>query len=267
MVNCCAGSAIVFTWAAVLLLVFSNIAQINPNSVPRHLRIVSIDTSGLAEALSASSGAAISNFTNIYAPDNTPYFTKNSEETRHDGLRKTYEWGLWSYCSSNGAVGEDRSYCEDASIYPAFQPAKVLLGDIPSDYSNQLQETLPENVFSASDYLGHYTRVASYLILVGSLSTALAAIFALFARRCAFTLAAIFSIISFLALAVGLVIYTVIFERAIQAINDATVSGFKVGLTLSYGNALWILWAACGCMLFAIPPTALACCFGRNDKR
>jgi len=191
----------------VLLLVFGNISQINPNSVPRHLRIVSIDTTGLAEALSASSGAALSNFTDIYNA-NTPYFTKTSGDIRHDGLRKTYEWGLWSkfkaatsleriselflthpscrcpgYCSSNGAVGEDRSYCEDASIYPAFQPAKILLDDIPVDYSNQLKETLPENVFSADDYLRKFTRIASYLILVGSLSTALAAIFALFARR------------------------------------------------------------------------------------
>lgn len=266
MVNCCAATGVIFTWAAVLLLVFGNIAQINPNSVPRHLRIVSIDTTGLAEALSASSGAALSNFTDIYNA-NTPYFTKTSGDIRHDGLRKTYEWGLWSYCSSNGAVGEDRSYCEDASIYPAFQPAKILLDDIPVDYSNQLKETLPENVFSADDYLRKFTRIASYLILVGSICTALAAIFALFARRCAFTLAAIFSIISFLTLAIGLIIYTVICQRAIQAINDATVSGVKVGLTLSYGNALWILWAACGCMLFAIPPTTLACCFGRNDKR
>ena len=79
----------------MLLLVFGNISQINPNSVPRHLRIVSIDTTGLAEALSASSGAALSNFTDIYNA-NTPYFTKTSGDIRHDGLRKTYEWGLWS---------------------------------------------------------------------------------------------------------------------------------------------------------------------------
>ena len=74
--------------------------------------------------------------------------------------------------------------------------------------------------------------------MVGSLATALAALFALFARRCAFSLATIFSIIAFLGLAIGLVIYSVIFSRAIQAINDATVSGVNVGITLSYGNAL-----------------------------
>lgn len=85
--------------SAVILLVFGNIAQINPNSVPRHLRIVSIDTSGLAEALSASSGAALSNFTDLYNT-NTPYFTKSSDEARHDGLRHVYEWGLWVSCQS-----------------------------------------------------------------------------------------------------------------------------------------------------------------------
>lgn len=95
MVNFCAGFAIFFSWAAVLLLIFGNIAQINPNSVPRHLRIVSIDTSGLAEALSTASKASLSNFTDLYNA-NTPYFTKNSNDARHDGLRKTYEYGLWS---------------------------------------------------------------------------------------------------------------------------------------------------------------------------
>ncbi|GAA5938649.1 SUR7/PalI family protein [Sporobolomyces koalae] len=266
MVNCCASFGILFSWAAVILLVFGNIAQINPNSVPRHLRIVSIDTSGLAQALTTASGAAAANFTDIYN-SNTPYFTKDADEARHDGLRKTYEWGLWSYCATNGGVGADRSYCEDATIHPAFQPAKVLMADIPQDYTNALSETLPNNVFTADDYLGRYTRAASYLIMIGSLATAIAALFALFARRCAFSLAAIFSIIAFLALAIGLIIYTVIFSRAIDAINDATVSGVNVGITLTYGNALWVLWAACGCMLITIPSNALACCFGRNDKR
>ncbi|GAA5877843.1 hypothetical protein JCM16303_000257 [Sporobolomyces ruberrimus] len=266
MVNCCAGTAIFFSWAAVILLVFGNIAQINPNSVPRHLRIVSIDTSGLSDSLSRSSGASPSNFTGLYNA-NTPYFTKGQDETRHDGLRKTYEWGLWSYCSSNGGVGDERSYCEDATIYPAFRPSKVLMADIPQEYANALTETLPDNVFTADDYLRNFTRAASYLIMVGSLASALAALFALFARRCAYSLAAIFAIIGFLTLAIGLVIYQVIFERAIKAINDATVSGVNVGITLAYGNGLWILWAACACMLFTIPPTALACCFGRNDKR
>jgi len=142
------------------------------------------------------------------------------------------------YCSSNGGVGDERAYCEDATIHPAFQPAKVLMADIPSDYENALKETLPDNVFTADGYLGNYTQAASYLIMVGSLATALTALFALFARRCAFSLATILSIISFLGLAIGLIIYTVIFERAIQAINDATISGVNVGITLSYGNAL-----------------------------
>ena len=98
------------------------------------------------------------------------------------------------------------------------------MADIPQDYSNALNEVLPDNVFTAdgcesrlfpfvaplstlnmghrSD-LGNYTQAASYLVMLGSLATALAALFALFARRCAFSLATIFSIIPFLVLAFG----------------------------------------------------------------
>ncbi|GAA6060628.1 hypothetical protein JCM10212_006379 [Sporobolomyces blumeae] len=265
MVNCCASFGILFTWAAVILLIFGNIGQLNDTTIPRHLRIVSLSTSGLSKALSEASGS--SNFTSIYYSGNGDYFTKGVNESRHDGLRKTYEWGLWGYCATNGGVGDARSYCEESTINPSFQPAKVLLEDVPTDFADALKETLPDNVFTADDYLGTYTQAASYVILLGSLSTALAALFALFARRLAFILAAIFSLVGFLGLAVGLIVYTVVFNRVIDAINDATVSGVNVGIDVAYGYELWILWAACVCMLFAVPPTALACCCGRTDKR
>ncbi|GAA5876697.1 hypothetical protein JCM1840_000764 [Sporobolomyces johnsonii] len=266
MVNFCAGFGILLTWASVILLIFGNIGQLNPTLFPRHLRIVEIDTSGLSDALAAASHTSSGNFSDIYNSGSTAYYVKGVNESGHDGLRKIYEWGLWSYCPTNDGLGGDRSYCEDRTINPAFQPAKVLMEDIPTEYSNVLSEVLPDNVFTADGYLGNYTQAASYLIMVGSLATALAALISLFARRGAFLFAAFFSIIAFLGLAIGLIIYTVIFNRAIEAIGDATVQGVNVGITLSYGNALWLLWAACALMLLSIPSTAISCCTARTDK-
>ncbi|BGP35871.1 hypothetical protein JCM10296v2_007723 [Rhodotorula toruloides] len=273
MVNFCAGTGILFSFAATILLVFVHITQITPSLIPRDLRIVAIDTSGLSTALAAaakSSGVSIAtgNFSDIYnaQPVGQGYFVKGQNESRHDGLRKTYEWGLWSYCSTNGNIGSPRSYCIDRSINERFEPAQVLMEDIPTQYSDLLQKVLPSNVFTADNYLGSYTEGASYVILAGSLATALAALIGLFARRGAFILSCLFSIVGFLGLAVGAVIYQVIYTRAQDAINQATTSGVDLGITLDYGNALWILWAATGLMLLAIVPYAVACCTGRYDR-
>ncbi|GAA5920505.1 hypothetical protein JCM6882_002719, partial [Rhodosporidiobolus microsporus] len=155
----CASIGILFSFAAVILLVFGEIAQITPDTVPRHLRLVSVDTSGLATALSAaarSAGVTINgnNFTDIYNTGKVGegYFTKGDNEVKHDGIRKGYEFGLWSYCTTNGDLGAARSYCIARSIDgPRFKPADILLGDIPENYSDLLKQILPENVFTAND--------------------------------------------------------------------------------------------------------------------
>ncbi|GAA6040837.1 hypothetical protein JCM8097_007740 [Rhodosporidiobolus ruineniae] len=269
----CASIGILFSFAAVILLVFGEISQINSDLIPRHLRIVHIDTSGLATAMSAAAkeaGVTINgnDFNNIYAPASVAdeYYVKKTNESRNAGLYKGYEWGLWSYCTTNGDLGSARSYCIERSIDgPRFQPAEVLLQDIPTEYADLLKQVLPENVFTASDYLGSYARGATYATMVGALAAALCALIGLFARKLAFILASVLAIVSFLGLAVGNVIYTVIFNRAIDAIKNATVAGTDIGITVTYGNALWIMWAATALMLFSILPLAISCCTGRTD--
>ncbi|GAA5921737.1 hypothetical protein JCM6882_004427, partial [Rhodosporidiobolus microsporus] len=114
--------------------------------------------------------------------------------------------------------------------------------------------------------LNDYTRGATYASMAGALAAALCALISLFARRGAFILACLLSIVAFLGLAVSNVIWTVIVNRAKDAINGATANGVDVGITVEYGNALWILWAATGLMLLSIAPLAISCCTGRNDK-
>ncbi|GAA5875805.1 hypothetical protein JCM8547_005319 [Rhodosporidiobolus lusitaniae] len=272
----CASIGVLFTFAAVILLVFGEIGQLTPSLIPRHLRIVSIDTSGVGVALAAAAkeqGGAVAalaggNFSDIYSTQvlGEGYFTKKTNETIHTGLRKSYEWAFWSYCTTNGDLGSSRSYCLERSIDgPRFHPAQVLLEDIPETYATLLKDVLPDTVFTADDYLSSYTRGATYATMVGALCAALSALFALFARRGAFILASLLAIISFLGLAVGNVIWTVIVNRAIKGINDATTAGTDLGITVSYGNALWIMWAATALMLASILPLAISCCTGRSD--
>ncbi|KAK4046104.1 hypothetical protein OIV83_006357 [Microbotryomycetes sp. JL201] len=267
MVNFCAGSGILFSVAAVVLIIFGQIGQLSTSTVTRNLRIVSIDVSGLGEAIGEVTNNGANNLTDLYN-QNTPYYVKDPVGPgRHDGLRKVYEFGLWNYCSTNGAVGSSpRSYCTRRGFGSTIQPAIVLQQDIPERFAPALTQVLPDSVFTADAYLGTYTKAATYLIFVGSIAAALVMLIGLIAQRFAFFLGSLLALLSFLSLAVGLVIYTVIISRVISSIDSATVQGVDLGVSVSYGYSLWILWAATGVMLLSILPFAIACCTGRHDK-
>ncbi|GAA5909586.1 hypothetical protein JCM8208_007191 [Rhodotorula glutinis] len=267
----CASLGLTFSFAAVVLLVFGQVSQINSDLIPRHLRIVSIDTSGLGVAVASAARAAtggiqIANVSDIYATTGVgeDYFVKATGASPHTGLYKGYEWGLWSYCTTQGDLGAKRSYCYTRSIHPTFQPAQVLLQDVDTQYADLLRQVLPNNVFTADAYLGEWTKAASYLIMAGSLCAALTAIVGFFARRGAFVLAMLLNLAAFVGLFTGSMIWTVIVARARSAINDATAEGTDVGITLEYGNALWITWAATILSLASVVPLAFACCTGRS---
>lgn len=82
----------------------------------------------------------------------------------------------------------------------------------------------------------------------------------LLAHRFAFLVGALAATLAAVLLGVGLVIWTVIIARAKSSVNFA-----EFGIAVKYGNALWISWAACGCMFLAILPYLFACCAGRRD--
>lgn len=74
------------------------------------------------------------------------------------------------YCASSGEIGSSRSYCTKRAFGANFQPAAVLLEDIPTKYASALNSTLPDTVFTADDYLGRFTtgavRLPSQLFLI-----------------------------------------------------------------------------------------------------
>lgn len=68
----------------------------------------------------------------------------------------------------------------------------------------------------------------------------IAVITAFLAHRFAFLISSIAAFLAFLCIAVGAAIWTAIIERT-KSINSTTVAGgTDLGITVSYGNALWI---------------------------
>ncbi|ORY55531.1 actin cortical patch SUR7/pH-response regulator pali [Leucosporidium creatinivorum] len=266
MVNFCAGFATLLSVAAVVLLIFGEIGQIETSIVTRHLRIVTIGTSGVGAAIAEHLDTGMANVTGLYNTATT-YKVKTGNGT-HDGLRKNYEFGIWNYCATNGDIGTERSYCTPRAFGAPIQPAAVFLQDVPTKFAEPLQAILPDSVFTADDYLGKFTTAASYLVFVGAIAAALCMLIGFVAHKGAYVLGAILALISALTLAIGLVIYTVIFSRIISAISDVQVAeNVDLGVDVAYGNALWLMWGAAAAIIFAVLPFSIACCTGRTDSR
>jgi len=239
----CAGLGVFLTLCASGLAVFAHISQISANIVPRNIRMVTVDTSGVGAALGV--GDAI--------------YGTGERTSANSGLREYYEWGLWTYCLKD-SLGGVPDACDGNSWAYAFEPVPAILYDVPSDLQSQVTSRLPSSTFTSSDYLRSYSKGAFYVLFIGTVAGGLALILGFLAHRFAFLLAALFCVFAFLCEAVGCIIWTVIISRTKNSINDA-----GVGITVSYGNALWLYWASTGALFLAIIPYIVGCIAGRDS--
>jgi len=96
--GCCASTGLVFATLALILALIANVSQINGTLVPRHLSLITLETDGFLDALSAANDLGVTNLTDVYAATSKNTATR---QPNHDGLRKSYSWGLWSYCAGS----------------------------------------------------------------------------------------------------------------------------------------------------------------------
>lgn len=236
------------TFAAVVLCVFANIGQLSNNIVTRNIRYVSVDTTGLGDALSRAG----QNVNNLYAQ------SQSSPVGQGNGIKNDYQWGLYNYCA--GEESGDARSCSQRNFGFEFLPADAILADAPQDARQDLLNFLPESTFRDSSYLGRFSKAAMYLIFIGSCLALIAWIAGLLSHRFAFLGAAFIALLSALALGVGAALLTAIYVKAKDSINNA-----NYGITVEYGNALWITWAAFAAVALSIVPYIISCCTGRSD--
>jgi hypothetical protein len=116
-------------------------------------------------------------------------YTSNSslDLGHHLGLRDDYRFGLYSHCayvaparaanatnstSSSGSGGT----CANHTTGAPYRPYSAITVDMASNYTNLTNLILPASAtrFRDEDALGAYTTGAYYLILLGTIATALA---------------------------------------------------------------------------------------------
>ncbi|KAH9911428.1 Glucanosyltransferase-domain-containing protein [Epithele typhae] len=240
----CIGTASFLSFAALMMLIFVHIGQINTAKVPRGISMVKVNMSGYGDGLAVALGDPIFG---LYAANDTIPLE------RHLGLRDEYRFGLYGWCASVSGTG----LCSNVSAGNRFEPFTVILADMPSNYSSITTSLLTRGTFIDSDYLGSFTNGAYYLILIGTIATALTFFTGLLKHTLLFLLSTAFALISVVTLLIGAAIWTVIIKKG-QDINGFVVgqasNPASVGITVETGNALILLWAAWASVLVSTLP-------------
>ncbi|KNZ58193.1 uncharacterized protein VP01_197g8 [Puccinia sorghi] len=237
-----AGGGLAF--AAAILFIFVGIANFTVHQlVPRHIRLVDLSTQGLGLLLS-NAGAQGRNPGPVYGNPNAP----SNERSIGDGLRLFYTWGLWNKCAGYS----DRShpqYCTKNSWAHRFRPTEALLEDVPNSFRDRAAGLLI-NQYNSDTYFGVWSRIAFYFIFIAACLVGLILLFSLIQARGPGRLGSLnlslISLLAFISNTIGTVIWT-----AIAGILKHQLRQNSIGMSANYGNAIWLLWAIDGLLLFA----------------
>ncbi|KAI0374477.1 hypothetical protein BV20DRAFT_1049270 [Pilatotrama ljubarskyi] len=241
----CIGSASVLSFVSFVLLVFMHVGQINTSTVPRGISMVNVNTSGYGQGLAAALGDPIFGL-----------YTDNASAPlqAQQGIRDLYKYGLYSYC---GYVNGSQGICSNTSAANRFEPFGNMVADMSMNYSGVTTALITQGTFIDSNYLGDFTNGAYYLIIIGSVCSALALFTGLLKHTVLFFLSTLFAVLGSLTLLIGATIWTVMIKKA-ESVNSFVVgpsaAPVPLGITVSTGDALYLLWAAWACLLVSILP-------------
>lgn len=110
--------------------------------------MVAVSTGGLGQATGVGSG--------LYGQGS------RAEGQANTGVRQSYEWGLWNYCSHD-SQGGNTDYCSGTNWANGWQPVPAILVDAPQADQTQLANSLGSGTFTASDYLSRYRSAPALL--------------------------------------------------------------------------------------------------------
>ncbi|KAG9314604.1 actin cortical patch SUR7/pH-response regulator pali [Chiua virens] len=248
----CIAGASFLSFAALLLLIFVHVGQINTSTVPHGISMATINVSGYGKALAQAFNDPIQGL-----------YTANSSVPlgQGAGIRQQYEFGLYSYCAYvNSSAGQ----CSDHIVAARFQPYTTITSDMLLNYSQFTAYIFADTTFINSSYLGTNSHVAYYFLLLGTLFTALSLFTGVLRKTVLFVFSASMSILSAVFILIGAAIWTAIVKK-VESINTMQLSqGILSGIEVSYGNGIYLSWAAFACLSAATVPYMISCCTFRG---
>ncbi|KAJ7770866.1 actin cortical patch SUR7/pH-response regulator pali [Mycena maculata] len=251
----CVGTASFLAFVSLLLLIFVHVSQINTSTVPRSISLVKVNVSSYGNALHAATFDPIDG---LYTNNSSASLESNA------GLRQFYLFGLYSHCAY---VNDSAGTCTNHSIQNQFQPYSALTSDMLLNYTDLTNFILSGTPFANSDSLGHSSRAAYWMLLLGTICAALALLTGIPKNNLTFFISTGFAIIGSIFILIGASIWTAMIKKA-QSVNGlsigTTTNPVPVGIEVTIGPALFMIWAAFASLFASIIPYMVSCCTYRG---
>ncbi|KAI0050660.1 hypothetical protein FA95DRAFT_1486831 [Auriscalpium vulgare] len=245
----CIGFASLFSFTALLLLIFTHVGQINTSSVPRGIAMAKMNVSLYGQALENGFGDPINGL-----------YTSNASAPlqARAGIRQQYEFGLYSYCAY---IVKPNGTCTNTTIARRYQPYTAFTSDMYLNYSQFTDFIINgTSTFKDSTTLGGHTHSAYYLILLGTIFTFIALVIGVIKHTFAFLISATFAALATLFILVGAALWTSAVNSS-EAINGLVLAttDIPLGIEVTAGTGLSLLWAAFGCLVVSLVPYMIRC--------
>jgi hypothetical protein len=87
------------------------------------------------------------------------------------GLRQIYKFGIYSHCAY---LNDTAGRCGNKTIGDQFKPYDAITSDMSANWSIFTQSFIPDSTFRDSKFLGHNSKAAYWMLLIGLLCAAAA---------------------------------------------------------------------------------------------
>jgi len=246
----CVGSASFLSFVALMLLIFVHVGQINTSTVPYGIAMAKVNMSGFGQALSTG----VVKFDPVLGLYTNNYTSPLGEQ---NGLRQFYQFGLYSYCAF---VNSSAGTCTNHTVADRFEPYIAITSDMLQNYTQYSFGFFGDTTFGNSDYLGNNAVVAYYFILLGTIFATIALLTGVARRAILFFISTAMSIMAALFILIGAAIWTSIVKKCESVNTQDIASGVLSGIVVSYGNGIYLTWAAFACLAASIAPYMISCC-------
>ncbi|KAA1089267.1 hypothetical protein PGT21_012103 [Puccinia graminis f. sp. tritici] len=158
----------------------------------------------------------------------------------------------------------DPQYCTENAWAYKFEPTAAILEDVPNGLRSRATNLFNDQ-YNTDNYFGVWSRIGFYFLFIAACLVALILLFSLIQARGPGRLGSlnlsVISLLAFISNTIGTVIWT-----AIAGILKHQLSRDTIGMSASYGNAIWLLWAIDGLLLFASFGYLGGCIRGRRSQ-
>jgi len=250
----CMGFGSFLSLAGLILLIFVHVGQTNTSSTPRGIAIAKLNVSAYGNALAVG-----------FSPD--PITGLNASNAslplgRGLGIRNLYQWGLYGYC---GYLDPVNGTCSNITAAARFTPYDSLVADMSANYSRFTDSIIDGTSFRDSALLGGHTHAAYYLIIIGTVLCFVSLLLGFVKHTFAFLLSASLASVSALFILIGTALWVSVIHSA-QAVNELMLAqtGTPLGIIVTSGKGLTLLWAAFGCLTAALLPYWISSCTFRG---